>query len=100
VTLIEENSEVAVNEILSLLKSRVARFGACQITNRTISKILTDRFGFSNQVRTRTLTKFVIEYLLKSGTIELWDSKPACIIYNINPAQVRNYLLDSEMITQ
>ncbi len=83
VTVVEDYSLEALACIVDILQERTRRIGACQISSSTIRRILTERFGFSNQVRARSLTKFVIDFFVKQGSLVLWDSKPKCTIYNV-----------------
>ena len=82
-TVVEDFSSEALACIVDILRERTRRIGQCQITSRAISKILVERFGFSSHVRARSLTKFVIDFLVKQGSLVLWDSKPNCTIYEV-----------------
>ncbi len=86
-TLAEAYSAEALNEVLGLLRERVRRIGECQVTSRSLRKIIRTRFVLNMHAATR-ICNSIVDDLLAAGVLERWDSKPRCRIYRVNTDRV------------
>ena len=93
-TLFEDYSHIAVIEVLAVLKESHRRMGEFQVTRKTISKILKERFGISYCGQGCKLTNHIIDVLLERDVLELWDTivkkQSTLPIYQVNTFALNN----------